>query len=93
MLLSTATAEPPPKPSTAAARPSPSPQSGKQCGVGFNQEAKLVRRVRQRIADPLSCPVFGGPTAGVLSIANSAVMLQKELLNTLRNVDSGAMRL
>ena len=39
------------------------------------------------------CPVFGGPSAGALSIANSAVMLQQKVLSTLRNVDSGAMRL
>ena len=65
----------------------------KQYGFESNQAAKLVERVRKRIAGPLSCPVFGGPTAGPLSIANSAVMLQQKVIRKLRNVDSGAMRL
>ena len=76
-----------------AAAAVPPLQSGKQYGVESNQAAKLVERVRKRISGALACPVFGGPAAGTLSIANSAVMLQQKVLSTLRNVDSGAMRL
>ena len=90
---STPTAEPPPQPSADAARPPQPPQSGKQCGVESNQAAKLIERVRTWIADPLPCSVFGGPIAGVLSIGNFAGMLKQKVLSTLRNVDSGAMRL
>ena len=83
-------------PSTAATHQpitTAAPQIGKQYGVESNQAAKLVQRVRKQIAGSLPCPVFGGRTAGALSIANSAVMLQQKVLSTLRNVDSRAMRL
>ncbi|CAB1118123.1 unnamed protein product [Ectocarpus sp. CCAP 1310/34] len=39
------------------------------------------------------CPVYGGPSSGPLTIANSAVMLQDKVMSVLRNVESGKMRL
>ena len=69
-----------------------SPQIGKQYGAESIWAAKLIKRVRKRIVGPLPCPIFRGPSAGALSIANSADMLQQKV-RTFRKVDSGTMRL
>ena len=68
------------------------PGVGRQ-GLDPNQTAKLVDRVRKRIAGDKSCPVYAGPSVGPLTIANSAVMLQDKVMSVLRTVDSGKMRL
>ncbi|CAM9935639.1 unnamed protein product, partial [Ectocarpus fasciculatus] len=68
------------------------PAPGRQ-GYDHNQTAKLVDRVRKRIVGDKSCPVYAGPSAGPLTLANSAVMLQDKVMSVLRNIDSGRMRL
>ena len=58
-----------------------------------SQPAKLIDRMRKRIAEDKLCPVYGGPSAGPLPIANSAVLLQDKIMSVFRTVESGKLRL